>query len=110
MSKVVLIGLLSIVVISMFAVVAHDSITGAISGSVAGGSYGVSKVYGGGIKKQSALNSYSAEGAKQIYYDGLLEYMALYPEKLTCGFGEEALSSEKACVLDEKTGKYCCII
>lgn len=109
MSKVVL-ALLAIVVISVFAVIVHTSITGAISGSVAGNGYGVSKVYGGGIKKQSALNSYSAEGAQKKYYDGLLEYMALYPEKLDCTFGEEALMSQKPCVLDDSTGKYCCII
>ncbi len=107
-----MIGILVIVVFSVFAVVALNSTTGAISGTSLGGYQSGSKIYGGAIKKiYQQPNTMGKAFTRQLYIDRAQAFLYANQDKWDCSYGEEALKSPYPCVADENNpGKYCCVI
>ncbi len=108
MERFAAVGIVAILVISIFAVLYVNSATGAYSSSYGYGS----KVYGGGLKK--AMSGRSGALGKQVQYDTFLEDQRAYlyenKDKWDCSFGKEAETSAYPCFFDESLQKYCCVI
>src|SRR3990172_9708865 len=108
--RIALIGILLIVVVSVFAVVLNDSLTGNAYLSLASGRG--PKIYGGAIKKiyhQPNVMGHAFE--RQLYMDRAQQFLYANKDKWDCSYGEEALRSPYPCVADETNpGKYCCVI
>ena len=113
-----MIGILLIVVVSVFAVVLDDSLTGNafLSGTSSGLSLGGysrgPKIYGGAIKKiYQQPNIMGNAFEKQLYMDRAQAFLYANQDKWDCSYGPEALNSPYPCVADENNpGNYCCVI
>lgn len=112
MERIAMISILSIVVISVLAVVVHDSMTGALTGSSFGGYQAGPKLYGGAIKKiYQQPNVMGRAFERQLYVGRAQQFLYANQDKWDCSYGEEALSSPYPCVADENNpGKFCCVI
>jgi hypothetical protein len=107
-----MIGILVIVVVSVFAVMYVDSATGALSGSSFGGYTAGPKIYGGMTKKvYQQPNVMGRAFERQLYIDRAQQFLYANQDKWDCSFGKEAETSPYPCVADENNpGKYCCVI
>ena len=116
--RIAMTSILIIVVISVFAVVMNDSLTG--NASLSGTSSGVSlggyqagpKIYGGAVKKiYQQPNVMGRAFEKQLYIDRAQAFLYANKDKWDCSYGAEAEDSPYPCVADENNpGKYCCVI
>lgn len=96
--------ILLIVLISVFAVVVSDSITG----NLASNYYGSSKLYGPGLKRAAAnpanLGKAYADAVSMASYSF---YLQDNWDKAQCGF--ESADGPDPCAFDEVSSSWCCL-
>ncbi len=114
MERLALFAIIGIVVVSLFAVVAVDSLTGAAyySGAYSAGGYSGNKIYGGAIRRAMAKDPLAFGGYKyadEIRIQRGQAYLYANKDKWDCTYGKEAETSPHPCVFDESLQKYCCV-